>query len=79
MCKRWQVECEIERQRRGLQGKVTYVATVHDEIQFEVDEDTAEEWAEIAVECVARSGDYFNIRVPLTGEAKIGDNWCQTH
>ena len=79
VCKRWQVECEIERQRRGLQGKVTYVATVHDEIQFEVDEDTAEEWAEIAVECIARAGVYFGIRVPLTGEAKIGDNWKGTH
>ena len=73
------MEWEIERQRRGLQDKVAYVATVHDEIQFEVDEDTAEEWAEIAVECIARAGNYFNIRVPLTGDANIGDNWCQTH
>ena len=79
VCKRWQVECEIERQRRDLQDKVAYVATVHDEIQFEVDEDTAEEWAEIAVECIARAGVYFGIRVPLTGEAKIGDNWKGTH
>ena len=43
------------------------------------DEDLAEEWAEIAVECIARAGNYFSIRVPLDGEANIGDNWCQTH
>ena len=43
------------------------------------DEDIAEEWAEIAVECIARAGVYFGIRVPLTGEAKIGDNWKGTH
>jgi len=43
------------------------------------DEDLAEEWAEIAVECIARAGVYFGIRVPLTGEAKIGDNWKGTH
>ena len=79
MCKRWAVECEIERQRRGLQGKVAYVANVHDEIQFECDEDIAEEWSEIAVECIARAGVYFGIRVPLTGEANKGDNWCQSH
>jgi DNA polymerase I-like protein with 3'-5' exonuclease and polymerase domains len=79
VCKRWAVECDIERQRRGLQDKVAYVANVHDEIQFECDEDIAEEWAEIAVECIARAGVYFGIRVPLTGEAKIGDNWKGTH
>ena len=79
VCKRWAVECEIERQRRGWTDKVKYVANVHDEIQFEVDEDIAEDWAEVAVECIARAGNYFNIRVPLTGEANIGDNWCQTH
>jgi len=79
VCKRWQVECELERQRRGWQNKVNYVATVHDEIQFEVDEDLAEEWGQVAIECIVRAGDYFNIRVPLTGEAKVGDNWRDTH
>ena len=79
VCKRWAVECEIERRRRGWTDKVKYVANVHDEIQFEVDEDIAEEWAKIAVECIARAGEYFAIRVPLTGDANIGNNWEQTH
>lgn len=79
MCKRWAVECEIERQKRGWQDRVAYVANVHDEIQFEVDEDLAEEWAVIAVECITKAGKYFNIRVPLTGEANIGNNWKETH
>lgn len=79
VCKRWAVECEFERRRRGWTDKVKYVANVHDEIQFEVDEDIAEEWAEVAVECIARAGEYFGIRVPLTGDANIGNNWKETH
>jgi DNA polymerase I-like protein with 3'-5' exonuclease and polymerase domains len=79
VCKRWAVECEDEIIRRGWQDKVLFVANIHDEIQFEVDEYIAEEWAVLAVECVVRAGEYFNIRVPLTGKAKIGNNWKETH
>ena len=79
VCKRWAVECEDEIIKRGWQDRVLFVANIHDEIQFEVDEEIAEEWAKIAVECIARAGEYFKIRVPLTGEANIGNNWKETH
>ena len=79
VCKRWAVECDNERRKRGWTDKVKYVANVHDEIQFEVDEDIAEEWAKVAVECITRAGEYFGIRVPLTGDANIGLNWKETH
>lgn len=79
VCKRWLVECEIERKRRGLTEKVKYVANVHDEIQYECDEDVAEEWGQISIECIKKAGLYFNIRVPLDGEAKVGNNWAECH
>ena len=79
VCKRWAVECEDEIIRRGWQDRVLFVANIHDEIQFEVDEEIAEEWAKIAVECIVRAGQYFNIRVPLTGDANVGNNWKETH
>ncbi len=79
VCKRWLVECEKERRDRGWTDRVKYIANIHDEIQFEVDEEIAQEWGEIGVECIRRAGEYFGIRVPLTGEAKIGSNWAECH
>jgi DNA polymerase I-like protein with 3'-5' exonuclease and polymerase domains len=79
VCKRWAVECQLAIEKYALEDYVKFVANVHDEIQFEVDEDVAEEWAEVAVDCIVRAGNYFGIRVPLTGEANIGSNWKETH
>jgi len=79
VCKQWLVECDDVRTRLGWQEQVKYVANVHDEIQFEVDEDIAEEWAKIAVDCIRIAGEKFGIRVPLTGDANIGNNWKETH
>lgn len=79
VCKRWAVECRIARNERGWQDRVKFVANIHDEIQFEVDEEIAEEWAEIAVQCIKKAGEYFRIRIPLDGDANIGNNWKETH
>ena len=79
VCKRWLVECDRARKERGWQDRVLYVANIHDEIQFEVDEEIAHEWGEIAVECISRAEKYFGIRVPLTGEYKVGNNWAECH
>jgi len=78
VCKRWLVEFDDALQQ-GLGDHVKLVATVHDEIQLEVDAEFAEAAGKLAVECISRAGAYFNLRVPLTGEYKIGDNWCMTH
>ena len=79
VCKRWAVECDDEIKRRGWEDRVEFVANIHDEIQFEVDGELAEEWAEIAVQCIVRAGEYFHIRIPLDGDANIGNNWKETH
>lgn len=78
VCKRWIVEFEDALQQ-GLGDHVKFVANVHDEIQLEVDAEFAEAAGELAVECIGRAGDYFNVRVPLTGEYKVGANWKETH
>lgn len=79
VCKRWMVEIEKEIRQRGWHNVVQQVLWVHDECQFEVVPEYAEEFAKVAVECIARAGAYFGVRVPLTGEAKIGNNWKETH
>jgi DNA polymerase-1 len=56
-----------------------YCSNVHDEVQFEAREDIVEELAAIFAECIAEAGRRLGTRCPLAGEAKIGDNWQETH
>lgn len=52
---------------------------VHDETQDNVKEDYAEEFAQIANNSITLSGKMFDYRCPLEGDAKIGNNWAETH
>lgn len=79
VCKQFLVEVDEEIERRGWRDKAQQVAWVHDEIQVDVDEDIAEEFGQMAVECIAKAGAFFDITVPLTGEYKVGNNWAETH
>ncbi|AXH71534.1 DNA polymerase [Pelagibacter phage HTVC201P] len=76
LCKRWLVEFNKEIQKYKNAQQVVWV---HDEIQVECEEKDADEIGKIAVECIKRAGEHFNLRVPLTGEYKISTNWSGTH
>ena len=56
-----------------------FVANIHDEWQMEVREDIADFVGELAVGCIEKAGEYYNMRCPLTGEYKTGGNWSETH
>ena len=56
-----------------------FVANIHDEWQIEVREDLADHIGELAVGCIEKAGEYYNMRCPLTGEYKIGGDWSETH
>lgn len=75
-CKRWLVE--FDEAVKNIKG-VQQLLWVHDEIQVECDKDKAEEVGKLAVECIKRTGEHFKLRVPLTGEYKISNNWSGTH
>lgn len=79
VCKKFLVEFDEEVERRQWRRKVQQVAWVHDEIQVEADEDVAEAVGQMAVDCITKAGQFFNIKVPLTGEYKVGNNWAETH
>ena len=55
------------------------VANVHDEFQYQVKENQAEQLGQLAVQSITNAGKELNIRCPLTGEYKIGNNWKETH
>jgi len=56
-----------------------FVANIHDEWQMEVREDIAENVGRLAVDCIIKAGEYYNLRCPMDGEYKVGDNWSETH
>ncbi len=56
-----------------------FVANIHDEWQIEVKESQSDFVGGLAVDSIIKAGEYFNLRCPLDGEYKIGDNWSETH
>jgi hypothetical protein len=56
-----------------------FVAHVHDELQALVKPECVNIYKEVAINSFKKSGEYFNLKCPLTGEAKVGRNWMETH
>jgi hypothetical protein len=76
--KQWMVELDAAIPQEW-RGKLQQLAWVHDELQFECDPDIADEFGKLAVDCIRRAGEFFNLKLPLTGEYKIGANWAECH
>lgn len=64
---------------RALGLRAKFVANVHDEFQIECHRDDAEVLGATARQCIIDAGEFFNLRCPLDGEYKIGNNWKETH
>ena len=56
-----------------------FVGNIHDEWQIEVREDLSDFVGKLAVECIIKAGEYYNLRCPMDGEYKVGRNWSETH
>lgn len=51
----------------------------HDEFEYEVRNEHAEECAKRMQDAIRLAGEYYNLRIPLDGEAKIGNTWADVH
>ena len=76
-CKQWSIFLDEEITKRKLNAHL--VNTIHDEQQYEVHRDDAEELVDIADSCMLQVSTYFNMQIPLNADAKIGDTWQETH
>jgi DNA polymerase I-like protein with 3'-5' exonuclease and polymerase domains len=56
-----------------------FVAHVHDEYQSLVRPEYVDLYKELAIDSFRKSGEYFQLKCPLTGEARVGKNWKETH
>ena len=67
--------------KRLRQSQIDYkfVANVHDEWQVEVEEKRADEVGKLGVQSIADAGVILNMRCPLSGEYRVGNNWKETH
>lgn len=71
----------------NLQGKSGFrknedwaiVAHVHDEWQTECRSSISSQVARNACDSIEIAGQAFDLNIPLSGEARIGKNWWQTH
>jgi len=77
IAKQWCVEAHKAIKQNKLD--VRQVAFVHDEIQMEASTQDAEQIASIMVEAARQSGRTLGFRCPVDAEAKIGNNWYDTH
>jgi len=56
-----------------------FVAHVHDEYQALVRPQYVEVYKRLAIDSFRKSGEYFQLKCPFTGEARDGQNWMETH
>lgn len=75
--KRAMVQSYKDIKSRGLDA--FQVAIVHDEMQYDCAEECAEEVGRILRDNIIKAGEYYNLKCPLDGEYKIGNNWSETH
>lgn len=59
--------------------KVQRLAAFHDQIDMQAEPEVAEEVGQLIVEFIKKAGILLNIRVPLDGEAKVGNNAAEIH
>ena len=69
----------LDKRLREEQLTFKFVGNIHDEIQIEVLEEHSERCAKICEECFGIVEEKIGWRCKLEGEAKIGDNWKDTH
>ena len=75
VAKRWMVLAN-----QGLVLPHTHqLAFIHDELQWEtepINADVLKEWLEANA---IRAGEYYNLRIPIAAEGKIGSTWADVH
>ena len=70
-------DLKINKLRWGIH--YAFVAHIHDEIQALVKPQHVSLYKKLAIECFQKSGEYFNLKCPMTGEVREGKNWMETH
>ena len=83
ICKKWIVNyakrLTAELGPQGWSGQWAALGWIHDEVQIAVRPEVAEHVCRVLVEEMEKLTQHFTFLCPLTGDAKIGRNWMETH
>lgn len=83
LCKAWLVcvcaRLEAKLGPMGWDREWQLVGWIHDELQIACKEEHAPLVERVCVESAEYMTELFDFRCPLTGEAKTGNNWSETH
>lgn len=58
---------------------VRRIAYQHDEYEYEAEDGIADEVGKMIEKAIEKAGQYLKLKVPLAGEAKIGNSWMEVH
>lgn len=56
-----------------------FCANIHDEYQIAVLPDYVKKVQEVSIRAIEKSGEFFSLLCPFTGESRAGANWKETH
>jgi DNA polymerase I len=90
LCKKWMVLMDQRLRERGYhhgwtksdgsQGDYAFLAWVHDEVQIAArTPELAEEIGVLSNECAREAGEFFNFRIKLEADFKVGADWAWCH
>ena len=65
--------------KKLYKGKAYQMAYVHDELQYAVCPEHADNIGKLVTECATDAGVRLGINIPIAAEYKIGTNWSETH
>jgi len=79
--KLWYITCFDELTKAGLVYGTdwSFLAHVHDEIQFAALEQHSERVGELAVRAAALAGEALGFRIAIGAEYKVGNSWAECH
>jgi DNA polymerase I-like protein with 3'-5' exonuclease and polymerase domains len=75
VAKRWMVIAD----RENIFSHTHQLAFVHDELQYETVPDHANDLKFLLELSAAEAGEYYNLRIPIAAEGKIGSTWADVH
>lgn len=58
---------------------VRRIGYFHDELEYECQDEIAEEVSKMIEKSIAKAGEFLKIKVPLVGEGKVGKSWKEVH
>lgn len=70
---------EVDRIDRERRLDVLKVGDIHDEHQYDTHIKDVDEFVSILPDGFAKAGEFFNYRVPIGCDVKVGMNWGETH